>query len=59
MKAYVATTGAVFGLLALVHLWRIVEEGHALAMDPWFALVTIVAAVLCVWALRVFRRIPR
>ncbi len=59
MKAYVATTGAVFGLLALVHLWRIIEEGHHLATDPWFALVTIVAAALCVWALRVFRRIAR
>jgi hypothetical protein len=59
MKAYVATTGAVFGLLTLAHLWRIIEEGRALATDPWFAIVTIAAGALCVWALRLLRRSPR
>ena len=31
MKAYVMTTGTVFGLLVLVHIWRFIEEGAALA----------------------------
>src|SRR5437660_144612 len=26
MKAYVMTTGAVFGLITLVHIWRLIEE---------------------------------
>ena len=52
MKAYVMTTGAAFGLLTLVHLWRIIEEGPHLVMDPWYALITLAAAALCLWAWR-------
>jgi hypothetical protein len=51
MKAYVMTTGSVFGLLVVVHVWRVVEEGH-LARDPMFILTTAVAAALCLWAWR-------
>jgi hypothetical protein len=29
MKAYLMTTGAVFGLVTLTHLWRIYEEGRS------------------------------
>jgi uncharacterized membrane protein len=54
MKAYVITTGVVFGLLTLAHLWRIIVERH-LATDPIFILITIIAASLCVWAWRVLR----
>jgi hypothetical protein len=43
MKAYLLTTGAVFGLLTLVHLWRVVEEPH-LARQPWYLLITVAAA---------------
>ena len=53
MKAYVTTTGAVFGLLALAHIWRGFAEGPHLATDPWFVLVTVAAAALCFWAWRV------
>ena len=59
MRAYVITTGAVFGLLALVHLWRAVEEGHHLATDPEFLIITLLAAALAVWAWRVFRQSKR
>ena len=52
MKAYVMTTGALFGLLTLVHLWRAIEEGRHVATDPWFLLITIAAAGLCLWACR-------
>jgi uncharacterized membrane protein len=55
MKAYVVTTGAVFGLLTLAHIWRAVVEPH-LAKDPWFILFTLIALALCVWAWRVLRR---
>ena len=59
MKAYVMTTGSVFGLLALAHVWRVVEEGPHLARDPWYILITVLAAALCVWAFRVLRLMPR
>jgi hypothetical protein len=53
--AYVTTTGIIFGLLALAHLWRVVEEGAHLATDPWYALITLVAAGLALWAWRLIR----
>ena len=59
MKSYVMTTGAVFGLLTLAHVWRIIAEGPHLATDPWWVLVTVVAAALCLWAWRLLRRSAR
>jgi len=52
MKAYVATSGSLFGLLALVHVWRVAEEGRGPATNPWFVAITIAAAGLCAWACR-------
>ena len=52
MKTYVMITGAVFGLVAAVHVWRALEEGPHLATDPWFVLITIIAAAFCLWACR-------
>jgi hypothetical protein len=51
MKAYVITTGVVFGLLTLAHIWRAGVEPH-LATEPWYVLITVATAVLCLWALR-------
>ncbi len=59
MKAYVITTGAVFGLLTLAHIWRVFAEEPHLATDPWFILITVAAAALCVWAWRLVRRSSR
>ncbi len=55
MKAYIMTTGAVFGLIALAHVLRIVAEGPRLATDPFFVLLTVLAAALSLWAWRVLR----
>lgn len=55
MKAYLITTGAVFGLLTLVHLWRIIVEGLHLATEPVYVLITLAAASLCLWALLLLR----
>ena len=38
MKTYVMTTGAVFGLITLAHILRIIAEGPRLAKDPAKAL---------------------
>jgi len=59
MKAYVMTTGAVFGLLVVAHIWRVIEEGPALAKNPWYIAITLAAAALCFWAWRLLRLISR
>ena len=55
MKAYVMTTGAVFALLTLAHLLRIILEGPHLATEPFYVLITIAAAGLSIWAWRLLR----
>jgi hypothetical protein len=59
MKAYVITTGTVFGLLTVAHIWRVFAEEPHLATDPLFVLITVVAAALCLWAWRVLRLLSR
>jgi hypothetical protein len=55
MRAYVMTTGILFGLLAAVHVWRVFAEGPRLVSDPWYVLITLAAAALCLWACRLLR----
>lgn len=55
MKAYVMTTGTLFGLLTVAHLLRIIQEGRHLATDPLFILSTVAAGSLGVWAWRLLR----
>jgi len=55
MKAYVMTTGILFGLLTVLHIWRLFEEGSHLAKDPWFVSFTVAAVTLCLWSWRVLR----
>lgn len=59
VRAYLIVTGAVFGLLTLVHIWRIVEEGSHLATDVPWVLITVGSAALCIWAFRLLLRSPR
>jgi uncharacterized membrane protein len=55
MRAYVMTTGGLFGLIAAAHVWRVFEEGPRLATDPWYLLTSLAAVALCVWAWRLLR----
>jgi hypothetical protein len=54
MKAYVVMTGALFGLLTVVHLLRMLEETRLLT-DPWYILITAATAALCLWSWYVLR----
>jgi hypothetical protein len=54
MRTYVIVVGVIFGLLTVVHIWRIVEEPD-LVSDPWFMSFTVGAAVLGLAAWRVAR----
>jgi hypothetical protein len=58
MKAYLATTAALFVLLTVLHIVRATQETN-LARDPWFLLVTVLAAALAVWALSLLRKTAR
>jgi hypothetical protein len=43
-------------VLALVHIWRALDAEPALATDPWYIVVTLVAAAMSVWAFRLLTR---
>ena len=55
MRTYVMTTGVLFGLLTLAHLWRMIQEGPDLAQSIWYLLITAIAAALSFWAWRLLR----
>jgi hypothetical protein len=59
MKAFLITTGSVFGLITLAHIARVIAEGPRLATDPTFVLLTLVAAALCAWAFWLLRALGR
>jgi hypothetical protein len=59
MKAYLITTGSLFGVLTVLHVWRIIEEGPQLATNPWWVLITLAAAALSLWAWRLLRLAAR
>ena len=56
MRAYVITTGAVFGLLTMAHVLRMVMEKPDLASDPFYLAITAASAALGIWAWIVLRR---
>ena len=60
MKAYLITTGALFGLIAVAHLFKAVDERRQLTTNPGeylaMAALGVVAAILSVWAWRLLRR---
>jgi hypothetical protein len=57
MRAYVATTGLLFAVIVLAHVWRMTVETH-LAREPWYVALTLAVAALAAWAALLLRR-PR
>ena len=55
MRTYLITTGTLFALIAVAHVWRVVAESRALATDPWFVGLTLLSLALSAWALRLLR----
>jgi hypothetical protein len=51
MKPFFITVGTVFGLIVIAHIARIVSE-PGMAGDPWYWILTIVAAGLSGWSWR-------
>jgi hypothetical protein len=56
MRAYIGTTGAIFGLLTMVHIYRALGPEPEMLKDPWWWLITLLAAGLCLWAVALWRR---
>jgi len=56
MRAFLTVTAIVFGLVTVAHIWRMVSESPNLAREPWFLALTILAAALCIWAVRLLVR---
>jgi hypothetical protein len=59
MKAYLITTGTVFGLITVAHIARFFAEGSRLLTEPLFLLLTALAAGLCAWAWTLLKRLAR
>jgi hypothetical protein len=60
VKAYLATTGVVFALLTILHVWRFVAEAGGPGRDPWFIFISLVAAAFTAWsAMLLFRQKPQ
>ena len=63
MKAYLIITGAIFGLLALLHFWMAFDERQKLTTDPGQFAAMVMLGVLCgglaVWAWRLWRQPAR
>jgi hypothetical protein len=58
MRSYVATTGIIFALIVVAHIWRVIVESPSLARDPWYIALTLAAGMLAVWAARLLWRSP-
>ena len=60
MKAYLAITGTLFGLLFLLHIWRVIAEWSGFSSGTGIVLLTaMIALALSVWAFRLLARLNR
>lgn len=58
MKTYVAVTTVIFALITVAHIWRGFVEPH-MVRAPWYIILTLAAAVLFFWGLRLLWRRPQ
>jgi len=59
MRAYVGTTGLMFGLLVIAHIARLTVQGPAALRSPVFVVASFVSIGMLVWSILVFRRLDR
>jgi tetrahydromethanopterin S-methyltransferase subunit E len=61
MKAYLITTGLLFGVLVVLHVWRIAAEWTRAASQTGFVLEMsvgiVLPGILCWWAFWLLRRL--
>jgi hypothetical protein len=59
MKAFLVTSGTIFGLITVAHIARAIVEGPSIATDPFFILLTLLAAGVSAWAWRLLWTMSR
>jgi hypothetical protein len=60
MRAYLTITGTLFGLLFVLHIWRVIAEWSGFNSGAGFVLLTAMIALgLSVWAFRLFATLNR
>jgi len=63
LRAYLVTTGTIFGLFSAGHLFELIAEWRPPVSDPWFMLgmaaIILVSAGLSVWAFRLLKAAGR
>jgi hypothetical protein len=63
MKAYLFVTGILFGLMALLHLLKGIDERAQLHSEPghyiFMAALGVLAAALSIWAWSLLRRVSK
>lgn len=60
MRAYLAITGTLFGLLFLLHIWRVIAEWNGFNSGAGLVLLTAMIALgLSVWAVRLLATLNR
>ena len=52
MKAYLYTTGVLFAVIAVAHVWEVVDRSRVFASD---AIIVALSTGLAVWAWRLAR----
>ena len=57
MRAYVATSGVVFGLVVIAHIARLVVEGPRALHSPVFIVASFLAVGMLVWSVLVYLRL--
>lgn len=62
MIPYLLTTGLLFGLMAVIHIWRAIAEWPASTVGPGFLLgmaaLIGIPAFLSWWAFRLLQNLP-
>jgi hypothetical protein len=60
MRAYLAITGTIFGLLFLLHIWRVIAEWSGFSSGAGLVLlIGMLALALSVWAFRLLATLSR
>jgi hypothetical protein len=59
MRAYLLTTGTIFGLFSVWHIVELVTRWRSPASDPWFVggvtLIAVASGALTMWAFRLWK----
>jgi hypothetical protein len=59
MRAYVVTTGLMFGLLVIAHIARLAVEGPGALRSPIFVIASLLSIGMLVWSILVFQSFDR